>query len=127
MDASLPYRHVQRRPEPRRALSAAHAAGLSAWDTHVGYRNLRVHPVLQPPPNSPPPKQHRAAQQPWEGVAGEDTPAAPRPQSGAPSLLHCCQAALQASMSPASVCDLLQVADCLAPVLDDLRRWVGGR
>ena len=117
-----------------------HRAGLSAWDKHVGYRNLRMHPVLQPPPSSPPPKQQRAAagegsdaqQQQhaaWLDGTSQQQQQGQQPQqhdqqSTAPaSLLDCCQATLRAALSPGSVCELLQVADCLAPVLDDLRRW----
>ena len=111
-------------------------AGLSAWDKHVGYRNLRMHPVLHPPPSSPPPKQERAAQQVWlpgEPDRSQLTAAGPasvaqqaqqaQQESAVPSLLHCCQAALGRSLAPGSVCDVLQ--DCLAPVVDGLRRWGG--
>lgn len=104
-------------------------AGLSAWDKHVGYRNLRMHPVLHPPPSSPPPKQQRAASgdargggAAWGGpsLSAESSAAAP-PPSAVPSLLDCCQAELLRGLHPGSVCDVLQVADSLAPVLDGLR------
>jgi hypothetical protein len=102
-------------------------AGLSAWDKHVGYRNLRMHPALAQLPPSPALKQHHieglsANQQPQQGLPGP----APLAQHGKalPSLLECCQAALLQSFSPLGVCDLLQVADCLSPVADGLRRWV---
>ena len=111
-------------------------AGLSAWDKHVGYRNLCMHPVLQPPPSSPPPKQQRAVagdssgaqqqQATWPDAASQQQQGRQEQQLSAaapPSLLDCCQATLLAALSPGTVCELLQVADCLAPVLDDLRRW----
>ena len=112
-------------------------AGLSAWDKHVGYRNLRMHPVLHPPPSSPPPKQERAAQPAWppsEPGRSQLTAAGPaavtaqqaQQASSVPSLLHCCQAMLGRSLAPGSVCDVLQVADCLDPVVDGLRRWAVG-
>lgn len=99
-----------------------HYAGLSAWDKHVGYRNLCMHPALALLPRSPSPKQQRAAgagqQQPWELWPEEaQTP----PSASPPSLLDCCQAALLRGLTPLSVCDLLQVADCLSPVADRLR------
>lgn len=103
-------------------------AGLSAWDKHVGYRNLCMHPALALLPRSPSPKQQRAAgagqQQPWELWPEEaQTP----PSASPPSLLDCCQAALLRGLTPLSVCDLLQVADCLSPVADRLRRWAAER
>lgn len=113
-------------PEP---IEAIRFAGLSAWDKHVAYRSLRMHPVLHPPPASPPPKQQRAAQQAWAAAAPPGEQQQPQPeqpppqQPQPPSLLECCQAALRQSLSPGSVCDVLQVADCLAPVVDGLRRW----
>lgn len=101
-----------------------------------------MNPVLQPPPSSPPPKQERAAQQAWApggpgcsprpaaGAAGaqqEQEQQGAQPPSAVPSLLDCCQAALLRSLAPGSVCTVLQVADCLDPMVDGLRRWVIGQ
>jgi hypothetical protein len=117
-------------PDP---IESIRFAGLSAWDKHVGYRYLRMHPVLHPPPSSPPPKQERASQQAWppgEPDRSQLTAAGPasaaqqqqaQQASAVPSLLHCCQAALGSSLATGTVCDVLQVADCLDPVVDGLR------
>ena len=114
----------------------------------MGFRNLRMLPVLQPPPRSPPPKQHRAAcgadadASGWvSAVAGAlGGPASAQrqglashaasslqqeqqeQQSEVPSLLAASVAAALRALCPASVCDVLQVADCLSPVVDELRR-----
>lgn len=129
--------HLDSTGDSRRCSLLFSFAGLSAWDKHVGYRNLRMHPVLHPPPSSPPPKQERASQQAWppsepgRGQLMAPGPAAVTAQqaqqaSPVPSLLHCCQAMLGRSLAPGSVCDVLQVADCLDPVVDGLRRWAAG-
>lgn len=107
----------------------------------MGYRNLRMHPALQPPPSSPPPKQQRAhgdlAQAAWQQAEQGCLPAAScsphdwqpgahQPAlSAVPSLLDLCQAELLSGLSVGSVCEVLQVADCLSPVVDGLRRWAG--
>ncbi|KAL4859062.1 BTB/POZ domain-containing protein [Chlorella vulgaris] len=108
-------------PEP---IPSIRFAGLSAWDKHVGYRNLRMHPALAQLPPSPALEQHHiegpsAHQQPQQGLPGDAPPA--QHGKAPPSLLECCQAALLRSFSPSGVCDLLQVADCLSPVADGLR------
>ncbi|KAL4421040.1 hypothetical protein ABPG77_007515 [Micractinium sp. CCAP 211/92] len=122
-------------PEP---ISNIRFAGLSAWDKHVGYRNLRMHPALQPPPSSPSPRQQRAhgdLAQPWPQAASQQEhqsssvnsshdgqPGARQlSESAVPSLLDQCQAALLSDLSAGSVCEVLQVADCLSPVVDGLR------
>lgn len=108
----------------------------------MGYRNLRMHPALQPPPSSPSPRQQRAhgdLAQPWPQAASQQEhqpssvnsshdgqPGARQlSESAVPSLLDQCQAALLSDLSAGSVCEVLQVADCLSPVVDGLRRWAG--
>ena len=117
----------------------------------MAYRNLRMHPVLQPPPCSPLPKQARGgggggagdgddASEPQAATAEQQqrdqqqalSPIARRglaaqlgglgSEAPPPSLLQLCQAVLMRSLSAGSVCEVLQVADCLEPVLDGLRR-----
>lgn len=98
---------------------------------------MRLYPALQPVPSSPPPKQQRAiggssgsgsqlaslgqqpqasAFQPQQSEQQDEQPCAVR------SLLDACQEALLTALSPCSVCEVLQVADCLSPVVDSLRR-----
>ncbi|KAL4459024.1 hypothetical protein ABPG75_013889 [Micractinium tetrahymenae] len=121
-------------PEP---IANIRFAGLSAWDKHVGYRNLRMHPALQPPPSSPPPRQQLAQGDPapaWPEGASQQAQHG-RPQafsfglhkqrqeaaSTVPSLVDMCQAALLCGLSAGGVCEVLLVADCLSPVVDGLR------
>lgn len=76
--------------------------GLSAWDKHVGYRNIKLHPAVDFSSNAP-------------------TKTPPGSAETLPTLVElCCVEALQ-SMSCHTVCTVLAVADAIAPVVDGLR------
>lgn len=70
--------------------------GLSAWDTHVAYKSVIMHPALN---LSDAGSTNRKNNCPW-------------------SLLSCAISATLSSLTPSTVCAVLQVVDCLAPVLD---------
>ena len=75
--------------------------GLSAWDKHVGYRNIRVQPPVdfeapQPQPNG-------------------------APADPLPTLVELCCRQLLEMLSPTSVCAILASADAIEPVVDGLR------
>lgn len=76
--------------------------GLSAWDKHVGYRNVTVRsPVdLEVRPAAP------------------STPGAVAPPP--PLVEQCCQALL-ANLTPVTICSVLSATDAITPVADGLR------
>lgn len=86
-------------PDP---LADIRFAGLSAWDKHVGYRNIRVQPAVD------------FSQQQAAAPSGEHA-------DPLPTLVElCCQTVLR-MLSPSAVCAVLEAADAIAPVIDGLR------
>ena len=86
--------------------------GLSAWDKHVGYRNIRVEP--------------QAVQQLTSSAAAAAAAVPPYPHHSAdfepvPTLVElCCIEALR-NMVSHNICAVLTVSDAIAPVVDGLR------
>ena len=76
--------------------------GLSAWDKHVGYRNIRIHPVV-------------------DFSAKSTAKTSPGSPESLPTLVElCCQESL-CIMNSQTVCTVLAVTDAIAPVVDGLR------
>eukprot|EP00887_Chlorella_sp_A99_P006709 scaffold3.g6709.t1 len=96
-------------PEP---IDGIRHVGLSAWDKHVGYRSIRMHPPLALDP--------QALAACGDGAAAAAAGAAAA-VAAVPSLVEQCCRALRVALAPAGVCGVLEVADCLAPVVDGLR------
>jgi hypothetical protein len=82
--------------------------GLSAWDKHVGYRNIQLLPALRP-----------SAGRSWAPSLSSPSAA---DGGGVPGTLveTCCDSLLR-SLSFYNVCAILDVADALAPIIDGLR------
>jgi hypothetical protein len=98
-------RHSWTDPDP---IPDIRFAGLSAWDKHVGYRNIRVQPAVD------------FSQQPAPAAAAAAAAAGAAP-GPAPTLVElCCREALR-TLSTGSVCAVLDAADAIAPVIDGLR------
>lgn len=95
--------HTWADPEPIRSIQHI---GLSAWDKHVGYRSIHMHPPLR--------LDTAAAGKAGAGGEASNAPAVA-------TLFELCCRALLAGLTPANVCSVLEVADCLSPVLDGLR------
>ena len=101
----------------------------------MGYRNIQMHAVLASLPPSPAPKQQRASL--MEGRSASTTPdaataldlgdaggarggAEPAVAAARPSLLDLCCDGLRRQLGVDSVCEVLEVTDCLAPVAGEL-------
>lgn len=109
-----------RDPGPPASIPAIQHIGLSCWDKHVSYRNVQLLP----------PVDLEALQaalwlQAARGFGGGGADSSSGGEAAAagywpPSLFDTAAAALTAALSPASVCDVLQVAELLLPATADL-------
>jgi hypothetical protein len=90
-------------PDP---IESIRFVGLSAWDKHVGYRNIKI---------------HQAAVDFSQKINSKNAHEAGDVCEPIPTLVElCCMEALR-SLTAQNICWVLTVADALAPVVDGLR------
>jgi len=83
--------------------------GLSAWDKHVGYRNIKIQTAVD------------FSDKKIDSANGDTSSEGDRAVEPLPTLVElCCMEALR-GMTPQNICWVLTVADAIAPVVDGLR------